>query len=65
MGEWQLIEELAILRAIYLMGSGDVLHQFTAALFTKLERKEPWDDFYELNTMLQVSRISLAWPGLL
>ncbi|GAQ81443.1 Spc97 / Spc98 family of spindle pole body component [Klebsormidium nitens] len=55
MGEWQLIEELAILRAVYLLGSGDVLHQFTTALFAKLERREPWDDFHELNTMLQNS----------
>lgn len=54
LGQWQLIEELAILRAVYLLGSGDVLHQFTTALFAKLERREPWDDFHELNTMLQV-----------
>ncbi|KAJ7557444.1 hypothetical protein O6H91_05G127000 [Diphasiastrum complanatum] len=55
MGEWRLMEELALLRAIYLVGSGDLLQQFTAVLFNKLDRGEPWDDFYELNTLLQES----------
>ncbi|CAM6098848.1 unnamed protein product [Calypogeia fissa] len=55
MGEWRLMEELALLRAIYLVGSGDLLQQFASVLFNKLDRGEPWDDFYELNTMLQES----------
>jgi hypothetical protein len=34
--------------------SGDLLQQFCSVLFNKLDRGEPWDDYYELNTMLQV-----------
>lgn len=128
MGEWRLMEELVLLRAIYLIGSGthtqssfwqggckmhflmdqvvgefvmwsisrfcclwrrgsarlpfsllgccifhrgwhflngpklllsgvwigDLLQQFASVLFNKLDRGESWDDYYELNTMLQV-----------
>lgn len=60
MGEWRLMEELSILRAVYLIGSGDLLQQFSSVLFNKLDRGEPWDDFYELNTMLQESVRSSA-----
>eukprot|EP00252_Welwitschia_mirabilis_P025062 TRINITY_DN7691_c0_g1_i2.p1 TRINITY_DN7691_c0_g1~~TRINITY_DN7691_c0_g1_i2.p1 ORF type:complete len:334 (-),score=42.62 TRINITY_DN7691_c0_g1_i2:490-1491(-) len=60
MEEWRLMDELAILRAIYLFGSGDLLQQFCDMLFNKLDRGEPWDDYYELNTMLQESIRSSA-----
>eukprot|EP00250_Pteridium_aquilinum_P014873 c22252_g1_i2 orf=130-3138(+) len=60
MGEWRFMEELSILRAVYLIGSGDLLQQFSSVLFNKLDRGEPWDDFYELNTMLQESVRSSA-----
>ncbi|XP_024519215.1 gamma-tubulin complex component 5-like [Selaginella moellendorffii] len=60
MGEWRLMEELSLLRSLYLMGSGDLLQQFSFVLFNKLDRGEPWDDFYELNTMLQESVRSSA-----
>uniref|UniRef100_A0A7I4ANN1 Gamma-tubulin complex component n=1 Tax=Physcomitrium patens TaxID=3218 RepID=A0A7I4ANN1_PHYPA len=60
MGEWRLVEELALLRAIYLVGSGDLLQQFASVLFNKLDRGESWDDYYELNTMLQESVRSSA-----
>ncbi|KAG0618391.1 hypothetical protein M758_4G060000 [Ceratodon purpureus] len=60
MGEWRLMEELALLRAIYLVGSGDLLQQFASVLFNKLDRGESWDDYYELNTMLQESVRSSA-----
>ncbi|KAI5075340.1 hypothetical protein GOP47_0009416 [Adiantum capillus-veneris] len=60
MNEWRLMEELSILRAVYLIGSGDLLQQFSSVLFNKLDRGEPWDDFYELNTMLQESVRSSA-----
>lgn len=60
MGEWRLMEELSLLRAIYLVGSGDLLQQFASVLFNKLDRGESWDDYYELNTMLQESVRSSA-----
>ncbi|MCO5592215.1 hypothetical protein L7F22_046213 [Adiantum nelumboides] len=60
MNEWRLMEELSVLRAVYLIGSGDLLQQFSSVLFNKLDRGEPWDDFYELNTMLQESVRSSA-----
>lgn len=60
MDEWRLMDELAVLRAIYLFGSGDLLQQFCSVLFNKLDRGEPWDDYYELNTMLQESIRSSA-----
>ncbi|KAH9301392.1 hypothetical protein KI387_012975, partial [Taxus chinensis] len=60
MDEWRLMDEFAVLRAIYLFGSGDLLQQFCTVLFNKLDRGEPWDDLYELNTMLQDSIRSSA-----
>ncbi|KAH7414738.1 hypothetical protein KP509_14G008400 [Ceratopteris richardii] len=65
MNEWRLMEELYVLRAVYLIGSGDLLQQFSSVLFNKLDRGEPWDDFYELNTMLQESVRSSADGALL
>ncbi|KAI4389907.1 hypothetical protein MLD38_002076 [Melastoma candidum] len=55
MQDWGLIDELAVLRAIYLLGSGDLLQHFLAVTFSKLERGETWEDDFELNTILQES----------
>lgn len=55
MGEWRLMDELFVLRAIYLLGSGDMLQQFLATIFDKLDRGNPWDDDFELNNLLQES----------
>ncbi|KAK9164376.1 hypothetical protein Syun_005278 [Stephania yunnanensis] len=55
MNDWKLVDELAVLRAIYLLGSGDLLQQFLTMLFNKLDKGESWDDEFELNTLLQES----------
>ncbi|KAK7283318.1 hypothetical protein RIF29_12752 [Crotalaria pallida] len=55
MNEWRLMDELAVLRAIYLLGSGDLLQHFLTVIFNKLDRGETWDDDFELNTILQES----------
>ncbi|XP_068481400.1 uncharacterized protein [Phaseolus vulgaris] len=55
MNEWRLMEELAVLRAIYLLGSGDLLQHFLTVIFNKLDKGEAWDDDFELNTILQES----------
>ncbi|KAK9165274.1 hypothetical protein Scep_000465 [Stephania cephalantha] len=55
MNDWKLVDELAVLRAIYLLGSGDLLQQFLTVLFNKLDKGESWDDEFELNTVLQES----------
>ncbi|CAN1235016.1 Gamma-tubulin complex component 5 (Fragment) [Linum perenne] len=55
MNEWRLMDELAILRAIYLLGSGDLLQHFSTIIFDKLDKGETWDDEFELNTILQES----------
>ncbi|CAI0471837.1 unnamed protein product [Linum tenue] len=55
MNEWKLMDELAVLRAIYLLGSGDLLQHFSTILFSKLDKGETWDDDFELNTILQES----------
>ncbi|KAM3272206.1 hypothetical protein ACQJBY_042419 [Aegilops geniculata] len=55
MGEWRLMDELLVLRAIYLLGSGDMLQQFLITIFDKLDKGNPWDDDFELNTLLQES----------
>ncbi|KAL6847272.1 hypothetical protein ACP4OV_023125 [Aristida adscensionis] len=55
LGEWRLMDELLILRAIYLLGSGDMLQQFLITIFDKLDRGSPWDDDFELNNLLQES----------
>ncbi|KAJ4967342.1 hypothetical protein NE237_019191 [Protea cynaroides] len=52
---WRLMDELGVLRAIYLLGSGDLLQQFLTVLFEKLDKGECWDDDFELNTILQES----------
>ncbi|XP_022681154.1 gamma-tubulin complex component 5 isoform X3 [Setaria italica] len=55
MGEWRLMDELFVLRAIYLLGSGDLLQQFLITIFDKLDRGSSWDDDFELNNLLQES----------
>ncbi|XP_059432083.1 uncharacterized protein LOC132165504 isoform X2 [Corylus avellana] len=55
MTDWRLMDELAVLRAIYLLGSGDLLQHFLTLIFNKLDRGEAWDDDFELNTILQES----------
>ncbi|CAD6217171.1 unnamed protein product [Miscanthus lutarioriparius] len=55
MGEWRLMDELFVLRAIYLLGSGDMLQQFLITIFDKLDRGNSWDDDFELNNLLQES----------
>ncbi|XVE68516.1 hypothetical protein DITRI_Ditri09bG0074300 [Diplodiscus trichospermus] len=55
MNGWRLMDELAVLRAIYLLGSGDLLQHFLTVIFNKLDRGETWDDDFELNTILQES----------
>ncbi|THU73829.1 hypothetical protein C4D60_Mb04t26970 [Musa balbisiana] len=55
MNDWKLLDELGVLRAIYLLGSGDLLQQFLIVTFNKLDRGDIWDDEFELNTMLQES----------
>lgn len=53
--DWRLLDELAVLRAVYLLGSGDLLHHFLAVIFDKLDKGECLDDEFELNTILQES----------
>ncbi|OEL34718.1 hypothetical protein BAE44_0004266 [Dichanthelium oligosanthes] len=55
MGEWRLMDELFVLRAIYLLGSGDMLQQFLMTIFDKLDKGSSWDDDFELNNLLQES----------
>ncbi|XP_062202165.1 uncharacterized protein LOC133904695 [Phragmites australis] len=55
MGEWRLMDELFVLRAIYLLGSGDMLQHFLITIFDKLDRGKSWDDDFELNNLLQES----------
>ncbi|KAL8477554.1 hypothetical protein ACS0TY_029737 [Phlomoides rotata] len=53
--EWRLLDELGLLRAIYLLGSGDLLQHFLSVIFNKLNKGESLDDDFELNTILQES----------
>ncbi|GMP44142.1 hypothetical protein CsSME_00013206 [Camellia sinensis var. sinensis] len=53
--EWRLMDELGVLRAIYLLGSGDLLQHFLTVIFDKLDKGETWDDDFELNMILQES----------
>ncbi|KAJ0982388.1 hypothetical protein J5N97_010643 [Dioscorea zingiberensis] len=55
MSDWKLMDELGVLRAIYLLGSGDLLQQFLVVIFDKLDKGDSWDDDFELNTILQES----------
>uniref|UniRef100_A0A1D1XQE2 Gamma-tubulin complex component n=1 Tax=Anthurium amnicola TaxID=1678845 RepID=A0A1D1XQE2_9ARAE len=55
MNDWRLMQELGVLRAVYLLGSGDILQQFLMVIFGKLDKGDSWDDDFELNTILQES----------
>ncbi|KAJ0256712.1 Gamma-tubulin complex component [Hirschfeldia incana] len=55
MNEWKLMHELAVLRAIYLLGSGDLLQHFLTVIFDRLGKGELSDDDFELNIILQES----------
>ncbi|WZZ66967.1 hypothetical protein YC2023_078337 [Brassica napus] len=57
LNEWRLMHELAVLRAIYLLGSGDLLQHFLTVIFNRLGKGELSDDDFELNIILQV-----PWP---
>ncbi|KMT17496.1 hypothetical protein BVRB_2g037780 [Beta vulgaris subsp. vulgaris] len=53
--DWRLMDELEVLRAIYLLGSGDLLQHFLIVIFNKLDKGESWNDDFELNMILQES----------
>ncbi|KAJ9555779.1 hypothetical protein OSB04_010393 [Centaurea solstitialis] len=53
--DWKLMDELGVLRDVYLLGSGDLLQHFLTVAFNKLDKGESWDDDFELNTVLQES----------
>ncbi|KAL2943382.1 Gamma-tubulin complex component 5, partial [Bienertia sinuspersici] len=56
--DWRLMDELVVLRAIYLLGSGDLLQHFLIIIFNKVDKGESWDDDFELNMILQSIRNS-------
>jgi gamma-tubulin complex component 5 len=45
---------LGIGLSLYLIFSGDLLQQFLVVIFNRLDKGDPWDDDFELNTILQV-----------
>ncbi|KAJ4909028.1 Spc97 / Spc98 family of spindle pole body (SBP) component [Raphanus sativus] len=55
MNDWKLMHELSVLRAIYLLGSGDLLQHFLTVIFNKLGKGELTNDDFELNIILQES----------
>nr|AAF79606.1 F5M15.11 [Arabidopsis thaliana] len=55
MNEWKLMHELAVLRAIYLLGSGDLLQHFLTVIFDRLGKGESSNDDFELNIIIQES----------
>ncbi|XP_047321455.1 gamma-tubulin complex component 5-like [Impatiens glandulifera] len=63
--DWRLMDELVVLRAIYMLGSGDLLHHFLTVIFDKVDKGETWDDDFELNMILQESIANSADSGLL
>ncbi|KAJ8431151.1 hypothetical protein Cgig2_026748 [Carnegiea gigantea] len=50
-----VMDELEVLRAIYLLGSADLLQHFLTVTFGRLDKGESWDDDFELNSILQES----------
>ena len=58
--DWRLMDELGVLRTIYLLGSGDLLQHLLTVIFNKLDKGESWDDDFELNTVLQVLLLTLT-----
>jgi hypothetical protein len=59
MNDWKLMHELAVLRAIYLLGSGDLLQHFLTVIFDRLGKGESSNDDFELNIILQVTRFGV------
>ncbi|CAH2067989.1 unnamed protein product [Thlaspi arvense] len=55
MNDWKLMHELAVLRAIFLLGSGDLLQHFLTVIFNRLGKGESSNDDFELNIILQES----------
>ncbi|XP_042427323.1 gamma-tubulin complex component 5-like isoform X2 [Zingiber officinale] len=55
MNDWKLMNELGVLHAIYLLGSGDLLQHFLVVTFSKLDKGDICDDDFELNAILQES----------
>ncbi|EOA36625.1 hypothetical protein CARUB_v10011863mg [Capsella rubella] len=55
MNDWKLMHELSVLRAIYLLGSGDLLQHFLTVIFDRLGKGESSNDDFELNIILQES----------
>ncbi|KFK42428.1 hypothetical protein AALP_AA2G254900 [Arabis alpina] len=55
MNDWKLMRELEVLRAIYLLGSGDLLQHFLTVIFDRLGKGEASNDDFELNIILQES----------
>ncbi|CAN8277832.1 unnamed protein product [Cochlearia groenlandica] len=55
MNDWKLMHELAVLRDIYLLGSGDLLQHFLTVIFDRLCKGESSNDDFELNIILQES----------
>ncbi|EKX37286.1 hypothetical protein GUITHDRAFT_165517 [Guillardia theta CCMP2712] len=53
--KFDLIAHLNVLRRVYFMAAGDVLHEFAMHIFQKLDRNEPWNDPHTLNSLLQSS----------
>ncbi|KAL2904145.1 Gamma-tubulin complex component 5, partial [Bienertia sinuspersici] len=51
--DWRLMDKLVVLRAIYLLGSGDLFQHFLIVIFNKVDKGESWDDDFELNIILQ------------
>ena len=47
--------------SIHLELSGDILQEFLISIFGKLEKGESCDDDFELNTILQVSKLKILW----
>ncbi|ESQ27060.1 hypothetical protein EUTSA_v10018067mg [Eutrema salsugineum] len=55
MHDWKLMHELAVLRAIFLLGSGDLLQHFLTVIFNRLGKGESSNDDFDLNIILQES----------
>eukprot|EP00960_Hanusia_phi_P057276 763521-Hanusia_phi.AAC.2 len=53
--KFHLISHLYVLRRVYFMAAGDVLHEFAMHIFQKIDRNEQWNDPHTLNLLLQSS----------
>ncbi|KAG5543385.1 hypothetical protein RHGRI_016200 [Rhododendron griersonianum] len=57
--EWRPMDELGVLHlALHLPHPGDLLQHFLNVIFDQLDKKESWDDDFELNMILQPSEFS-------